>query len=198
MPEQRISSFVSYEAISGFLNSHAPGDVRSAYRAGFIASAATKSATSWKIRKDDLADAFWRAAYDLAIDEFHVLEMTPLNVTKGQTWITFRPKDMPSRPRHTYVALKGGFGLVDLTFLGSRIRLFLPLVKQLLESGMTGHQTGKSTAIRLQIEKIEVAFPDHEVRCRLRCPFTAVVRLIRFYRTNREFLDAAVAASIPA
>jgi hypothetical protein len=195
--EMSFDSFVSYEEIGGFLKPGDPEDLRGNYRADFVFTATTRTGNTWKIDKDPLTDAFWNEAYKVATSEFPDLEMKRPNNTKGETWITFHPLGFPTRPRYTYVLLKGSKGFVDLTFTGTLARIFSPLVRQLLEDDMEIYQTGKSAAIRLVTYGFEVAEPDDTVMAKVRAAFAAAVKLIRFYRQNRDALDRAASESLP-
>jgi hypothetical protein len=86
---------------------------------------------------------------------------------------------------------------MDLAFSSCLARLFLPRVESVLESDMAVHQTGRATAIRLNAEPFVVCEMDDIVRTKLRNAFGACVRLIHFYRRNRELLTTAAAGSIP-
>ena len=95
---------ISYEEIATFMaRDHTP---RGQYRSTFIATAATKRANTWARERDGDTDAFWTEAYRIAEREFPMLEMKLLNVTKGSTWINFRPRDMPTQPKRIYISLK--------------------------------------------------------------------------------------------
>ncbi len=190
-----FDTFVSYEAISGFLKSHRGDDPRMAYRANFIASAATSTSGSWTRVVDDLTNKFWNTAFEIANKEFPELEMKPLALTKDSTWITLRPQDMPTRPVHIYLSFKGDRGFMDLTFSGCAVSLFSQRVQSILEPGMTMHATGRSTAIRITVDAIKVSSPDDAALMRVRAAFAASVRLIRFYRQNRQLLDQAAIES---
>lgn len=192
-----FDSFVSYEAIDSFFRTQQPLDPRTLYRANFIATAAKRSANTWTRIDDEITNAFWKAAYDIAVKEFPDLEMQPLELTKDSTWINFRPQDMPTRPRRIYVSFKGDRGFMDLTFTDSAARLLSPLVQPHLENDMTVHQTGKSAAIRIRVEGFKVSEPFDTLLPKVRAAFAACVRLIRFYRQNRENLDKAASESVP-
>lgn len=191
-----FDSFVTYEAISTYLKSQNLEDPRVLYRANFVATAAMKNANTWTRQDDTRTNAFWKAAYEIATNEFPDLEMKPLTVTKDSTWINFRPLDMPTRPRRIYISFKGDRGFMDLTFTACLARLFLPGIKPILADDMTVHQTGKSTAIRIQVDAFEVRDLDDSVRTQIRGAFAACVRLVQFYRKNRQILDQAASLSI--
>ena len=192
-----FDSFVSYEAIAGFLKSCDPNDRRSIYRANLIATAAERSSNTWTRVDDEVTNAFWNTAYDIATTEFPDLEMKPLELTKDSTWINIRPLGMPTRPRRVYISLKGDRGFIDLTFTSSLARLFSPLVKPLLENDMTVHQTGKSAAVRIVVEGFKVSEPEGAALSKVRAAFAASVRLVQFYRQHRETLNNAAAESLP-
>ncbi len=192
-----FDSFVSYESIDNFLRSHNPSDPRNIYRANFIATATKRSSNSWSRTDDPATNAFWSAAYEIATKEFPDLEMRFPEFSKDSTWINFRPLDMPTRPRRIYISFKGDRGYMDLTFTGSLARMFFPLVQPILEDDMTVHQTGKSTAIRIEVEGFKAAMPDETILSKVREGFTACVHLIQFYRKNREILDKAASESLP-
>ena len=192
-----FDSFVSYEAIAGFLKSLDPNDRRSIYRANLFATAAERSSNTWTRVDDAVTNAFWNAAYDIATKEFPDLEMKPLELTKDSTWINIRPLDMPTRPRRIYISLKGDRGFIDLTFTSSLARLFSPLVNPLLENDMTVHQTGKSAALRIVVEGFKVSEPEGPALSKVRAAFAASVRLVQFYRQHREALNNAASESLP-
>lgn len=200
-PEHRekmgFDSCVSYEEIGGFLKPCDPQDLRGNYRANFVLTATTRTGNIWKIDKDPLTDAFWEGAYQVAQMDYLDLQMKRPKNTKGQTWIVFRPMGFPTQPRWIYVLLKGGLGFADLTFTGTLARLFSPLVRPFLEDGMAIHQTGKSAAIRIEVDRFEITQPDEAAMRKVRAAFAACVKLIRFYRNNRGILDKAVLESLP-
>lgn len=104
---------------------------------------------------------------------------------------------MPTRPRRIYISLKGDRGFIDLTFTSSLARLFSPWVNPLLEHDMTVHQTGKSAAIRIVVEGFKVSEPDGTALSKVRAAFAASVRLVQFYRHNRETLSHVASESLP-
>lgn len=104
---------------------------------------------------------------------------------------------MPTRPRRIYISLKGDRGFIDLTFTPSLARLFSPWVNPLLERDMTVHQTGKSAAIRIVVEGFKVSEPDGTALSKVRVAFAASVRLVQFYRHNRETLNHVASESLP-
>ncbi len=189
-----FDSAVSYEMIERFLRAER-GDLRSAYRADFIASAVRKSSNQWEPTHDEQTNYFWETAYEIATKEFPELNMREPKVSKDCAWITFRPQDMPTQPRWVYVSMKGDRGFMDLTFGRCLSHLLSPQVSPLLDSDMTIHQTGKSAAIRIRIDGFKVSEINDDARCKLRGAFAACVRLIRFYRQHREKLDLAASKS---
>lgn len=193
----RFDSCVHYEAVSDFLKSKSENDTHGAYRAEFVATAAKRCSNAWEPTDDPVTNAFWRAAYEIAGREFPDLEMQPPKFTKGQTWVGFRPLDMPTQPRRICVNCKGAFGQVDLTFSACLARLFAPRVSAVLEKDMCVQQTGKAAAIRIEVPSFEICELNDEVLMKLRAAFTACVRLIRFYLQNRLQLNEAAAASLP-
>lgn len=193
----RFDSCVHYEAVSDFLKLQSENDARRAYRAEFVATAAKRCSNAWKRTDDPVTNAFWRAAYEIAGREFPDLEMQPPKFTKSQTWVGFRPLDMPTQPRRIYVNCKGAFGQVDLTFSACLAGLFAPRVSAVLERDMYVQQTGKAAAIRIEVPSFEICEPNDAVLMKVRTAFSACVRLIRFYRQNRMLLNEAAAASLP-
>ena len=181
---------ISFEEIANFLRSADP-TARGTYRADFLETAARRRANHWQREVDEQTEVFWRSAYDLASRIFPELEMKPLAVTKGSTWITFRPRDLPTRPHHTYVSVKGDRGQMDLTFSNTALGPFRAKVEALLEPDMTLHQTSASTAVRLTVEGFQTADPIGGDMPKVRAAFAACSRLIDFYRRHRESLDAA-------
>jgi hypothetical protein len=192
-----FDAFVSYEAIDRFLRARDPNNPRSIYRANFIATASKRSANSWTRADDAVTNAFWSAAYDIASKEFPDLEMRVPELTKDSTWVNFRPLDMPTRPRRIYISFKGDSGFMDLTFSGSLAHRFSPSVQSLPECNMTVHQTGRSAAIRMEVEGVKVSVQDQIALSKVRAGFAACVHLIRFYRKYREILDKAASESLP-
>ena len=96
-----------------------------------------------------------------------------------------------------YVNLKGDRGYVDLTFETYQSYKFVPLVSKLLEPGMTTHQTGKSSAIRLEMDGFNVPEGWVGAEPRVRAAFEAASRLISFFRQHRQALISASANSVP-
>lgn len=191
-----FDSFVSYEAIGRFLREHDPS-TRGEYRANFIETAASRRINTWTRIDDKITNEFWKSAYNVAIQEFPILERRELNLTKDSTWITFRPRDMPTKPQWVYVNCKGDKGYMDLTFTGSRADRFQPLVESFLPADMTVHQTGKSASIRITVEGFRVSDPWETGETKIRAAFAACERLIKFYREHRHVLNSAAAKSLP-
>jgi hypothetical protein len=181
---------VSFEDIADVLKADA-GSARGLYRAAFLETAATRRVNNWVREIDGPTEAFWSAAYALASREFPILEMKPLKVTKGSTWITFRPMDMPTMPRHVYISMKGDRGQMDLTFNRVNALAFHGRVASLLDADMTIHQTGASAAIRLQAPGFLISDGVEAGMPKVREAFEACARLIRFYRSHRAVLDQA-------
>lgn len=192
-----FGSCVHYEAVSDFLKSQGENDARSAYRGEFVATAAKKCSNTWGRRDDPVTNAFWRAAYEIAGREFPDLEMQEPKFTKDQTWVSFRPLGMPTQPRRIYVDCKGAFGHVDLKFSACLARVFAPKVSAVLETDMYVQQTGRATAIRIEVSSFEICELNDVVLTKVRAAFSACVRLVRFYRQNRMLLNDAAAASLP-
>jgi hypothetical protein len=188
---------IAYEAIAAFLKESDPSP-RGQYRANFIATAATRNANTWTRVSDDATNAFWNAAYRIAVDEFPLLELKPLELTKGSSWITVRPRDLPSKPIWTYVSLKGDRGYIDLTFTGSSVSPFAEAVAPLLEPGMSIHPTGKSTAIRIEVDGFSPLDPLAAGLPKVRRAFAASAALITFYRMHRKELEHAAKAAATA
>lgn len=179
--------FVSYEVIADFMKSNDQSK-RSQYRAELIATAARKCASMW-VRVDDPAtNDFWGTAYEIAKKDFPELEMKPPNFTKGSSWITFRPQDLPTRPKSVQIEFKCRMGHVDLTFSSTDFAAFKQKVDPLLEAGMSAHKTGKSAAVRISVEAFRVSEPDEAALANVRAGFDASKRLINFYRRHRGIL----------
>ena len=191
-----FDAYVSHEAIAEFLRQFEPESPRNLYRASMIARAAHKSGSQWQQERDVLTDSFWGAAYAVS-QEFPALEMKVPVFTKGETWTSFRPLDMPTQPIRVSVLMKGDRGYMDLTFTGALSGVLVPLIKHLLDEDMSIHQTGKSTGIRLKVQSFTVSEFDEAAELKIRSAFTACERLIGFYRQHRVTLDAAAAKSMP-
>lgn len=186
---------IALEEVAGFIRQG--GDARAAYRADFLEASSTRRVNTWTRRPDQATDELWRAAHELAVAEFPNLEMKPLTVTKGSTWITIRPDDMPTMPKRVYISLKGDRGFIDLTFTSTTTPTFHARVRDLLGDGMSIHKTGASTAIRLAVEGFRTEEVLEEALPKVRAAFEAADRLIRFYREYRQALDDAAAAATP-
>ena len=191
-----FDKFISYEQISEFLKASSVS-ARIAYRANFIATASMKSKNVWVKITDDVTNSFWNAAYLIAAKEFPILEMKQLNLTKDSTWINFRPFDFPTTPRRIYISFKGDRGFMDLTFTGSVAHLFSDQVREIIQSDMTVHQTGKSAAIRIGVEGFKVSEPWVLTEPKIRNAFSASKRLIEFFRSHRILLESAASRSLP-
>jgi hypothetical protein len=186
---------IAYEAIAAFLKESDPSP-RGQYRANFIATAAMRNANTWTRVSDEATNAFWDAAYRVAATEFPILELKPLNLTKDSSWITVRPRDLPTTRVWTYVSLKGDRGYIDLTFTGSSAAAFSETVTPLLKPGMSIHPTGKSAAIRIEVEGFKPREPLTTGIPKVRQAFAACAGLIGFYRTYRQQLDQAARESM--
>jgi hypothetical protein len=189
--------FVSYEMIADFMRSHDAQSRRSLYRAELIATAAKKCTSSWVRIDDPATNDFWAAAYEIAKRDFPELEMHAPKLTKGSSWLTFRPQDLPTRPRSVLIEFKCRMGQVDLTFSNTDFSLFKQKVEPLLQVGMSIHKAGKSATVRIGVEAFKVSVPDEVALSKVRAGFAASVRLINFYRNNKGLLDKAAAESLP-
>ena len=99
-------------------------------------------------------------------------------LTKDSVWIVFRPCDLPTMPKRVSVELKGKNGHVDLTFANTTAHAFHPLVKHLLQPGMTVHQTGAAAAIKLTAPAFLVADGIPDGLPKVKAAFVAASRLI--------------------
>jgi hypothetical protein len=172
---------VSFEQLADFLDA---GDPRSQYRAAFLRTAAgTKKVNAWVREVDPATNAFWLAAYDLASNEFPILEMKSPALSKDSVWVVFRPRDLPTMPKRVSVELKGKNGHVDLTFANTTAHVFHPLIRPLLQPGMTVHQTGAAAAIRLTAPAFAIADGIPVGLQKVKLAFAAAARLIEFYRS---------------
>jgi hypothetical protein len=187
---------VSFEEIAAFFLQTEP-TVREQYRAQFLATAATRRVNTWTREADETTDAFWEAAYQLATRDFPILEMKRLVVTKGSSWISFRPRDMPTQPKRTYISLKGDRGQIDLTFSNTIAHQFASVVSPWLNPGMAIHQTAASAAIRIETPGFRPDDGFDESLPKLREAFEASQRLIEFYRQHRPDLDQAAREATP-
>lgn len=186
---------ISFEQLADFLDADDP---RSQYRAAFLRMAAgAKKVNSWSREIDPATNAFWHAAYELASGEFPTLEMKSPALSKDSVWVVFRPRDFPTMPKRVSVELKGKNGQVDLTFANTTAHIFHRLVKQLLQPGMTVHQTGAAAAIRLTvpafgiIDGIPIGLP------KVKLAFAAAAQLIEFYRSFSGGLNEYAEAATP-
>lgn len=186
---------ISFEQLADFLDA---GDPRSQYRAAFLRTAAgTKKVNAWRREDDPATNAFWNAAYDLACNEFPILEMKRPALTKDSVWIVFRPRDLPTMPKRVSVELKGKSGYVDLTFANTTAHIFHPLVKHLIQPGMTIHQTGAAAAIRLAAPEFAIADGIQVGLPKVKVAFAAVARLIEFYRSSADGLYRHATSATP-
>lgn len=170
---------------------------RGRYRANFVGTASTKRINTWKPQRDEATDEFWEAAYRIATQEFPILEMKRVSISKGNTWLDLRPHDMPTMPKRTYVRLKGDRGFVDLTFTNTTAYVFHREVAALLGPGMSIHQTAKAAAIRIEADGFAVTDELELALSRIRSAFSAAARLMEFYRANRTELDEAARRATP-
>ena len=194
-----ISGFdqtVSFEEIATHLAQSGAG-VRLDYRAAYLTTAGTRRLNAWKREADEKTDAFWMAVYQLATREFPILGMKRPKVARDQTWVDFRPMDMPTMPKRTYIRLKGDRGQIDLTFSNTTAHRFCPLVAGLLGVDMTIHQTAKSAAIRIEADGFEPSDGKEAGIPKVREAFTAAQRLIEFYRLHRSVLERAAQEATP-
>ncbi len=186
---------ISYEKIADLIRIQM--DIRSEYRATYLETAGKRTLNKWIRNQDDATDAFWNAAYEVAVREFPLLEMRRLEVTKNTNWIVLRPHDFPTRPKHVSVAIKGDRGFVDLAFANTAAYLFMPEVAALLPSEMSVHQTGRSAAIRIETERFDVPEGIEIGLPKIRRTFEAGSCLISFFRQfKQELLAAAEAATL--
>jgi hypothetical protein len=186
---------ISFEQLADFLDADDP---RSQYRAAFLRMAAgTKKVNSWSREIDPATNAFWSAAYELASNEFPILEMKSPALSKDSVWVVFRPRDLPTMPKRVSVELKGKNGQVDLTFANTTAHIFHPLVRQFLQPGMTVHQTGGAAAIRLTAPAFAIADGIPIGLPKVKLAFAAAARLIEFYRSFSAGLNEYAKSATP-
>jgi hypothetical protein len=191
-----FDKLISLEQVAQMFD--APGDPRGDYRRNFLNNAGTRRINAWT-REDDVAtNDFWSAAYQLGTREFPILEMRLPKLTKNSKWITFRPRDFPTQPKHVYVSLKGDRGQIDLTFANTTAYQFHLAIAHLLEPDMTVHQTKLSSAIRIQTDGFVIGDGIAVGMPKVRSAFAASSRLIELYRRVRAELDRGAKAATPA
>ena len=194
--------FLSYEEIADALTA-IEDSPRSRYRAAFIRTAAERRVNLWVRVQDNATDAFREAIYQLAVNEYPMLEMKRQPGTKNNNYFTIRPADFRMAARNTRIEIKGPAGTakktscyVDLMFGNTISDQFESSVGTRMPSGMTVLQTGASTAIRIETpvfdiqDGIEVALP------RARLAMEAAKRLIEFYRNNRDSIDSTLRSQL--
>lgn len=186
---------VSFEKIAEIIRMG--NDPRANYRADFLQTASTKRINTWSRENDVLTNDFWNAAYELATTEFSQLEMKRLKVTKNSTWITFRPRDLPTMPKHVYVSLKGDRGHIDLTFGKTTAYLFKSGIAHLLDPDMSVHQTSASAAIRIETPGFKITEGIVTGLPKVRAAFDASSRLLALYRSARAELDQQAKVATP-
>lgn len=186
---------ISFELLAEFLDA---GDPRSQYRASFLRTAAgTKKVNAWTREIDPATNAFWDAAYEVACNEFSILEMKRPALTKDSVWIVFRPHDLPTMPKRVSVEMKGKNGHIDLTFANTTAHVFHLLVKHLMQPGMTVHQTGAAAAIRLTAPEFAIADGIQVGLPKVKLAFAAAARLIDFYRSSAAELNEQANTATP-
>ncbi len=178
---------VSYEEVAAIML-EIGSDARSRYRAEFLLRAASRAANRWKPTPDDATDAFWRAAYDIAVREFPSLEYKDRPFTQGNSWSSVSTRDMAGRPKRFRIDLKGPNGYVDLSITNCDINRLHPLVEPLLHVDMTAQQAGMSCVIRMRVpaftisDGVEIGLP------KVRESFVAASRLLAFFRKHKSEL----------
>jgi hypothetical protein len=188
---------IPLEEIGAFLAKADPS-TRGRYRGDFLATAATRRKNSWTREPDDATDAFWDAAYEIAVRDFPILELKPPKMTKDSNNFTLRPRWMPTQPKTTYVWIKGPLGVVDLTFGSTTALEFSEHISSLpLPDGITIHQTGASTAIRLKVPTFAISDGIEKGLPKVRKAFEASEELLRFYRTHQAVIDDAALRATP-
>jgi len=189
-----FQKFVSYEDMANFIGAH-DSSLRGQYRSNFLLTATSRRINTWQKIDDDRTNKFWAAAYEVASREFPVLEMKEPKLTKDSTWINFQPLDMPTMPKRIYISFKGDRGYMDLTFSNCVAHEFESKVKPILEPGMTVHQTGRSSAIRMKVDGFEVSDSFEYSIEKARISFSACEQLIKLFRRHRTILMDAMTQS---
>jgi hypothetical protein len=95
---------------------------------------------------------------------------------------------MTTMPKRVSVELKGKSGYVDLTFANTTAHIFYPLVKHLIQPGMTIPQTGAAAAIRLTAPDFAIADGIEIGLPKVKLAFAAAAKLIEFYRSSANGL----------
>jgi hypothetical protein len=105
----------------------------------------------------------------------------------GDTWFTFRRGFLRNG---VYINHKAPWGFVDLTFPNTNVEN-LSFFQPELPAGMTIHQTGKSSAIRLVVPKIERFDDFAREQPKVVEALSAVRTLLGFYAEEHERLETA-------
>jgi hypothetical protein len=180
---------VTLEQVSSLLSSVDPK--RRQFRAGVIKQAIKKASQTGVQVVDPTMTAFTEAyfAFFKAVFKHRAEDVSmrsPAPVYKGEVWFRISSRFLP---KGVYIHHKADRGFVDLTFPDTnagRIKSFQPS----LESGMTVHQTGKSSAIRKLVPAIESWSNFTQEVDKVVDAFAAVTELLDFYVNRRTELDS--------
>jgi hypothetical protein len=186
---------ISLEEIGSFL-SEAGESPRGKYRGDFLLTAATRRKNTWTREQDDATDAFWTAAYEVATRDFPILEMKPQRLTNNSVGPVLRPRWLPTKPKNTYLWIKGRQGFVDLTFDNTIAYQFGEQIACEMPSGITLHQTGSAAAMRVEIPRFAVPEGVAMGLPKVRIALEACDKLLRFYQANQSVIhDASIKAT---
>lgn len=180
------NSCITYEEVAEFFRKNEQSK-RSRYRAAFFDNALPRAASAYFRIQDEETNEFWLAAYQLARDEFPILEMRKPNYAKGATWVIFKPADFP---RRLSVDLKADKGFVDLTFSGVDFAALARTTRPFLDGSRYVHKAGKSAVIRQNCTPFTVTQDFSSVAGAMREAFGKCSQAIDFFRRHDSELSA--------
>lgn len=179
---------LSYEDIASYFRSQ-NADARNLYRAKFFDSAAPRGATAYVRYQDDKTNNFWAEAYKIACSDFPRLELKEPNVARGTIWISLKPK---SFPKNLVLDIKGGAGVVDLTFYGVDIETLRGKIGEEVAryKYLWIVETGKSAAIRQFASKFQISENFEDFRPAIIEAFEKCYAAIDFFDEHRVQLSS--------
>lgn len=180
---------LTYEQVQQWYEEAGLG-ARGVYKIRVLAAAIAKSRLGYNPIADDAISRFWHDYWELSLAEAPELGMgEPGPKPPQSTWIYFAPGGLP---RAVWLLHKVTGGSVELSLGGRGGRLgevrvgLLPL----LEPDMQVERTGKSTAVRLRVEPMNMTVALHEQVALARAAMAAAGRLRRWAYTHRDALES--------
>lgn len=186
-PMNKYQHQIYYEELFDFFTLYEQDD-RIKFKTLVIQNGIDRARTGYQRFTDNNTDNFYEYYEQVATSLFPQLEFKkPKEVASGNYWIRINPKLLPAK---TTIIFKAKEGYIDLQISHIDLVEFTDKYKNLLNSNMTIHKTGKSFSIRMICSKLpkleEVEHPE-EFRTEVIESLNKANELFEWFKDNNLF-----------